>query len=138
MSGFSDYSAQAAINYYLLGTPMPAVPGLFLALFTADPKDDNSGSASEISAGWYARQECDSWTAPVSNPDGVTGTVSSNSAQVTFPATTGSSVTVTHWALYDAVTGGNLLFSGALTTPRTLNVSDVMTLGANQLTMTFS
>jgi hypothetical protein len=138
MSGFSDYSAQAAINYLLLDTPMPAIGGRFLALFTADPKDDNSGSGSEIAAGWYARQEADSWTAPVSNPDGVTGTTTSNSAQVTFPATTGSSVTVTHWGLYDAETGGNLLFSGALQTPRTLNVSDVMTLGANQLTMLFS
>ena len=138
MGGFSDYTAQATINSLLLGSAMPEIDGLHLALFTADPKDDNSGAANEVSAGWYQRQPCDSWTAPVSNADGVTGTQTANSAQVTFPATTGASVTISHWGLYDAETGGNLLFSGALTTPRTLNVSDVMTLGVGQLTMLFS
>jgi hypothetical protein len=138
MAGFSDYTAQATINYWMLGTAMPAVAGRYLALFTADPKDDNSGAANEVAGAWYARQTIDSWTAPVSNPDGVTGTTTQNGAQVTFPATTGSSVTVTHFGIYDALTGGNLLWSGSLQTSRTLNVSDVMTLGANQLTMTFS
>lgn len=137
MAGFSDHIAQAVINYTLIGSPMPSIAGRYLALFTADPKDDNSGSGSEISAGWYARQAANSWSAPVSNPDGTSGTMTQNTAQVTFPAVVGSSVTVTHWALYDAATGGNLLYSGPLQSPRTLQVSDVMALAANQLTMTF-
>jgi hypothetical protein len=137
MAGFSDYTAQATINYWMLGTAMPAVAGRYLALFTADPKDDNSGSANEVSGAWYARQAISGWTAPVSNVDGTSGTITQNSAQVTFPAVSGSSVTVTHWAIYDASTSGNLLYSGALSVSKTLNVSDVMTLAANQLTMTY-
>ena len=137
MAGFSDYSAQATINYWLLGTAMPAVSGRYMALFTADPKDDNSGTATEVSGAWYARQTANSWTAPVSNPDGTSGTVTQNSAQITFPAVTGSAVTVTHWGLYDAPTGGHLMYSGALSSSKTLQVSDVMTLGANQLTLTW-
>lgn len=137
MAGFSDYTAQATINYWFNGTAMPSITNRYLALFTADPKDDNSGTANEVAGAWYARQTANSWTAPVSNPDGTSGTVTQNSAQVTFPAVTGSSVTVTHWGLYDALTGGNLLYSGALATSKTLNVSDVMTLGANQLTLTW-
>jgi hypothetical protein len=137
MAGFSDYTAQATINYLLLGTPMPTVSNRYLALFTADPKDDNSGTANEVSGTWYARQVANSWTSPVSNPDGSSGTVTKNSAQISYSAVTGSSVTVTYWGLYDAATGGNLLFSGALTTPKTLNVSDVLTLAAEQLVMTW-
>ena len=137
MSGFSDYTAQATINYLLLGTPMPSISNRYLAIFTADPKDDNSGTANEVSGSWYSRQAADSWTAPVSNPDGSSGTVTKNSVQISYAAVTGSSVTVTHWGIYDASTGGHLLFSGALTTSKTLNVSDVLTLASEQLVMTW-
>jgi hypothetical protein len=137
MSGFSDYSAQATINYWLLGTAMPTVSNRYLAVFTADPKDDNSGVSNEVSGSWYARQVANSWTAPVSNVDGTSGTVTKNSAQISFAAVTGSSVTVTHWGLYDAATGGHLLYSGALTTSKSLNVSDVLTLASEQLVMTW-
>lgn len=137
MSGFSDYTAQATINYWLLGTSMPTVSNRYLAVFTADPKDDNSGTAYEVSGAWYARQLANSWTAPVSNVDGTSGTVTKNSTQISFAAVTGSSVTVTHWGLYDAATGGHLLYSGALTSTKTLNVSDVLTLATEQLVMTW-
>lgn len=137
MSGFSDYTAQSTINYWLLGTSMPTVTNRYLALFTADPKDDNSGVANEISGAWYARQLANSWTAPVSNVDGTSGTVTKNSTQISFAAVTGSSVTVTHWGLYDAVTGGHLLYSGALSASKSLNVSDVLTLASEQLVMTW-
>lgn len=137
MSGFSDYTAQATINYWLLGTAMPTVTNRYLALFTADPKDDNSGVANEVAGAWYSRQTANSWTAPVSNVDGSSGTVTKNSTQISFAAVTGSSVTVTHWGLYDASTGGHLLYSGALSTSKTLNVSDVLTLASEQLVMTW-
>ena len=137
MSGFSDYTAQATINYWLLGSAMPTVSNRYLAVFTADPKDNNSGAANEVSGAWYARQLANAWAAPTSNIDGTSGTVTSNSNQISFAAVTGSAVTVTHWGLYDTLTGGNLLYSGALTTSKTLNVSDVLTLAAAQLSMTW-
>lgn len=137
MSGFSDYTAQATIKYWMNGTAMPSVTHRYLAVFTADPKDDNSGSSNEVSGTWYARQIADTWTTPVSNPDGTSGTVVKNDVQITFPAVSGSSVTVTHWGLYDALSGGNLLYSGALTIPKTLNAYDVLTLATQQLVMTW-
>lgn len=137
MSGFSDYTAQAVINYTLLGVAMPNIANRYLALFTGDPKDDNSGSSLEVAGAWYQRQQVNSWTAPLSNVDGVSGTVSKNSSQITFPANSGSPVTVTHWAIYDASSGGSLLYSGALATSRTLQLNDVAAWGPNQLEMTF-
>lgn len=137
MAGFSDFSAQSTINYILLGTAMPVLSNRYLAIFTADPKDDNSGSSNEIAGAWYGRLVANSWATPVSNADGSSGTVTSNNSVLTYAAVTGSSVIVTHWGLYDASTGGHLLFSGALASSKTLNVSDVLTLAVNQLVMTW-
>lgn len=137
MAGFSDYTAQATIKYWMNGTAMPSISNRYLAIFTADPKDDNSGSVYEVSGAWYSRQTANSWTTPVSAGDGSSGTVVKNSAQITFPAVSGSAVTVTHWGLYNAATGGNLLYSGALTVSKNLNISDVLTLATEQLVMTW-
>lgn len=139
MSGFSQYSAQRTLDYWLKGnSAATSSPGtsLYLALFTADPADT---SANEVStAVWtnYARPQISGWgTVSIS---GTTASVS-NSAQVTFNAVTGSSVTVAYWGIFDSAIGGanNLLFSGALSGgSRVLNVGDVMTLAASQLTIT--
>lgn len=130
MAGFSTYLSQALINSTLRGVAFSVPSTLYLALFTSDPTDNNT-TANEVTGGWYARQATGSWAAAVG-----TGNSTSNSAQITFPAVTVSSVTVTHWAIYDAVTVGNLLYSGALTASKLLNVADVLVVGAGQLVIT--
>jgi hypothetical protein len=54
---------------------------------------------------------------------------------------TGAPVTITHIGIVDAVTGGNLLYSQALTTPKTLNINDVFVIsngvGTGDCTITF-
>ena len=55
MSGFSTYLAQGAISHFVRRTAQPVPDGTYLALFFADPTDDNI-TANEVSATWYARQ----------------------------------------------------------------------------------
>jgi 2-keto-4-pentenoate hydratase len=43
---------------------------------------------------------------------------------------------VTHIGIYDALTGGNLLFHGALTVPKTVTTGDTMQINAGALTIT--
>ena len=129
MSGFSTHLANGLINYALRQQAFTQPPGTYLALFVADPTDDNI-TANEVSAGWYARQEVASWAAPSTG-------VTSNSNPIAFPAVTVSAVSVTHWALYDAATTGNLLASGAFTTPISLSVNDVLTVDAGDLDIVF-
>lgn len=131
MAGFSTYLAQQLINHTLRGAAYTAPANLYLALFTADPTDDNV-TVNEVSGAWYARKSITSWTAPVG-----TGTVTSNSNQLTFNAVTGSAVTITHWGLYDALTSGNLMFSGAWDVSKVLNVDDVFTVNAQDLDLDF-
>lgn len=130
MSGFSTYEAQRLINELRGRT-------LYAALFTADPTDDNV-TANEVSAAWYARQALGALSAPVG-----TGVLTSNSNQINFPAVTGASITVSHYGIYDAVSGGNLIMSFPITdssgvaTPRTFAVDDVPVFAAGELRLTY-
>ena len=131
MSGFSTYLAQKLIDHTLRGAAYTAPANLYLALFVADPTDDNV-TANEVTGGWYSRKQITSWSAPVG-----TGTVTDNSNQLVFSAVTGGAVTVTHWGLYDASTSGNLMFSGVWDVSKILNVDDVFTVNAGDLNLDF-
>jgi hypothetical protein len=54
---------------------------------------------------------------------GSSGTTSNNAA-ITFPAPTANWGVVSHFGVYDATSGGNLLFWGALTVSKTINNGD--------------
>lgn len=131
MAGFSTHLAQALINHVFRGQAYTPTGSTYLALFVADPTDNNI-TANELTAGWYVRKAITSWTAPIG-----AGVMTSNSNQVTFEAVTGGAATVTHWGLYDAATTGNLLASGAWATPKVLNVDDIFAVNPNDLKLTF-
>jgi hypothetical protein len=108
-------------------------------LHTADPGESGG---SEVSTGaWpaYVRKDAavggaiaSGWAAPT---DGVT----TNEKQITYPGMNGASnVTVTHWAVYDAATGGNMLAHAALQTSRTLQPGDVFVFDIGSLTVTMA
>jgi hypothetical protein len=128
--GFSTYLAQMTVNSTLRGQAFTVPPTLYLACFSSDPTGDNI-TVNELSGPWYARQVTGAWAAPVGS-----GNTTSNSSQIQFPAVTGSAVTVTHVGIYDASGSGNLLYHGALTTPKTFNVGDVAVFAAGSLAIT--
>ena len=94
----------------------------------------------EINNGSYARQTIAFANAGAST----TGTISSN-ATVSFPVATGNYNTagttgqvVTHLALMDASTGGNVLFYGALTTSKTVSSGDQFTISSGNLSISLA
>lgn len=76
----------------------------FLALYTNNPGPTNTGT--ELTGGSYARQS-------ITFGAIVAGSMS-NSNTLTFSSLPAS--VATHYAIFDAVSGGNLLTYGALTT----------------------
>lgn len=129
MSGFSTYLAQKMVDVTLRAQTWTPPATLYLALFTADPTDDNV-TANEVAGAWYTRQATGSWSA--ANP-------TTNNNQIQFSAVSGGGVTISHWGIYDAVSGGNLLYSDGLTGgPRSLNVGDIFTVAATQLSVTLA
>lgn len=95
----ADYAEAEVVKYLFTAEVMGTRPtGWFLALHTADPTD--TGGSNEVFAAWYARQTC----ALTRSGNSVT-----NTALITFPAVTGTAVTITHVSIKDAVNGGNTL-----------------------------
>lgn len=111
---FSNYLENKVLDHVFGGTAYTAPTTLYVGLFTSDPGE--AGAGTEVSGGSYARQTI-TFT--------VTGSQASSSAAVEFPTATASWGTITYAAVYDAVSGGNLLASGALTTSKTIDSGDV-------------
>lgn len=133
MAGFSNHLAQASINHFFRNISQSAPTSHYLALFIADPTDVTATALSnEVTGAWYARQ-----VVAFDAPAGGTDVTTANTAKITFPATTDNAVTVTHWGVFDALTTGNLLASGALDSSKVLNVDDVFVLNTGELVLTF-
>lgn len=116
---FSNYLENKVLLHVFGATAYTAPSTLYVALFTSDPGE--TGSGTEVSGGSYARQTI-AFT--------VTGNQASNTSAVEFPTATASWGTVTYAAVYDALSGGNLLAYGALTTSKTIASGDVLRIPA--------
>jgi hypothetical protein len=60
------------------------------------------------------------------------------SATVTFDAATASWGTITHVAVMDAITSGNVLFWGAVTTSKTIDTGDTFQVTSGNLTISLA
>ena len=136
MSAASNFLENAIIEATLRGAAFPVIAKTYISLHTNDPTD--SGGSEVTTALWpgYARQDAakggaiaDGWTAAV---DGV----SKNALQLIFPVFDGSAdLTVTHFSLYDAATGGNMLVHAPLQAQRTVQNGDVFVVDTQKLTV---
>ena len=136
MGAMSNYLEQRMINATLRGDNFtaPNINDLHLALFVDDPTDSNV-TANEISEPWYQRKKTGNWTSPQLDVEGRTRT--NNSAPITFNAVADAdpthTITITHVGIYDASVAGNLLYHEALSTPKTLEVGDVISFATGAL-----
>lgn len=99
----SDYLEAKLLDHVLRNTSYTSPTTVYAALMTATPND--AGGGTEVTGGSYARQAITFGAASA-------GSIS-NSSAVTFSSL--PAATITHIAVYDALTTGNLLYYGALT-----------------------
>ena len=106
---------------------------IYVGLATA-VSDAEAGSLTEATFGSYARQQVTAanWTLASASTDQQTVT---NAANIEFPASTGTSNTVTHAFLVDAASSGNILFVGALDANKTIATGDIFRINAGNLTV---
>ncbi len=128
---FSDYWENRILDHIFGKAAYTAPSHIYVALSRADPGELGSG-VQEPSSGNYSRVETDpaDWSAAAA------GAIE-NAAAITFPTPTADWGGMTHAALYDAATGGNLLACGEL--PSVLNVyatSPAPELAAGKLVVT--
>ena len=131
MSSFSDYTENLVLTYLFTNGSVTRPTAWYVGLFTAAPSD--TGGGTEVSGNGYVRKA--TGTITVSG----TGTTATNSAAIEFAAASGGNWgTVTHAAIFDAESGGNMLAWAQLTTARTINDGDVFRVPASSLTVTLT
>jgi hypothetical protein len=132
MSALSSY-LENKINDHVLGGSDYTRPGtVYFALYTAAPTE--AGGGTECSGGSYARV---SVTNNSTNfPSSVSG-VKANGTAITFPTASANWGTVTAFGVFDASTGGNLLYFGTLSASRTVTSGDTARFAAGDFTITF-
>ena len=130
MAEMSNYLENALINVTLRATSYTAPTTVYVALYTTDPTDADTGTEVSTSGTGYARTAV-TFAAPSNG-------VSTNSATVTFPTATAAFGTVTHIGLRDASTAGNLLYHTPLDTSKTIDSGDIFSITTGNLSVTLA
>jgi hypothetical protein len=99
----------------------------WIGLFTAAPGE--AGGGTEISGSAYARETV-TFT--------VSGDTATNNAAIEWDAATGSWGTITHIAVFDAETSGNMLVYAALTASKTIASGDILRIPSGDLDITLN
>jgi hypothetical protein len=132
MTALSSYAERKVLDHLFKNTAYTS-PTAYMGLFTTDPTDSASGT--EVSGNGYARIEISSKMASASTGSD-NSTIVSN-ADITFPTASGGDFgVITHIGIFDALTSGNLLASGSLTSSKTISDGDTFRINSGSLTIT--
>ena len=126
MAEFTDFLENKIIDHLLRNQAYTPPATVYLALFTTATSD--AGGGTEVSGGAYARQAVTLAAA--------SGGASSNTAEITFPQATADWGTVTHCALFDQLSGGNMLMHTILDASKTVNNGDTFKMNIGDLDIT--
>jgi hypothetical protein len=135
MSAASNYLENKVLDHVLTATAYTQPSTRYLALFT-----NTSGNAAanleagtltdEVSGGSYSRKTVTFGSASSGS--------SATNATVTFDPATANWGTISHVAVMDASTGGNVLFWGAVTTAKTIESGDTFQVSSGNLTVSLA
>lgn len=126
MAAISEYLENALINETLRAVGYTPAATVYLALFTTATTD--AGGGTEVTGGSYARQAVAFSAA--------SGGATANSGTITF--TNMPACTVTHAAIMDASTAGNMLFHGPLTASQVVTATSSLAFAAGDIDVTLA
>jgi hypothetical protein len=117
----SNYLENKVLDH-ILGTTSYTMPStVYVALYTAAPND--AGGGTEVSGGSYARQTAEF--------DAAASGATQNTANIDFINMPSS--TVVAIGIHDALTSGNLLVWGTLSTSKSLDLGDTLRIATGDL-----
>ena len=129
---FSDFLENELLDHAFGPGAYTAPATLYVALSTTTPTDAGA-NFTEPTAMAYARvavtNNATQWPA-------ASGGSKTNANAITFTTATGNWTTITHFAIYDDPTAGNMLVWGALSAPKAVNNGDTFRFNASALTIT--
>lgn len=130
MAALTTTTSNKLLDHLLATTAWTKPTAVYLALCTTAPTASAGGTEISTVGTGYARQAV-AFSAAAS-------AATANSGTVTFPTATANWGTISHWELWDAVTGGSRLAYGAWTASKIIQTGDVFVVPAGQLTVSGS
>ena len=129
----SDYLEQKVLETVLNNVAFPTWTNSYVALYTVATND--AGGGTEVSGVNYARVDCGAFTSMTGITDGQT----ENSAEIAFAqAGAGGWGLLVGIGIWDAETGGNLLYHGTLGTDKQIDENDTFKIAAAALIVTLT
>ena len=128
MAELNDYAESKLLN--LMRNVAWTAFNVYVALFTTATTD--AGGGTEVSGGGYARQ-----LVGLSAASGAGG-LTSNAADITFPTATADWGTVTHIAIMDAATAGNMIMHSPLDASKAIAAGDTFKINMGDLNVTIA
>jgi hypothetical protein len=130
MGSVSDY-AETEMLKHVLGEGPFTHPDQFMSLSEADILDDASGN-DEHSGDNYSRPQVTVW-------DAGAGRKTANTSPIAFPTASGTwgGGDMTHWGIWDASSGGNLLAHGSLDVAKGIEAGNTPSFAAGEIEISF-
>ena len=118
------------LDHIFKTTPFPVPTNIYVALYSVAPTA--AGGGTELSGDGYARKVMDSWDAAAAG-------ATENTDAIEFAAASGGDwAEAVAWGIFDALTGGNFLGWGDLTTAKTVEDGDSATSAAGEIDVTIT
>jgi hypothetical protein len=136
MANFSNHLENAIISW-LNGTTMPAATGsLWVALYTGAL--DQSNAATNLIGFTTPRKEVADWsvTTASNSSDSVADASITNTSEIVMTTSSTVAATASHFGVFNALTGGELLFHGQLTGSVPIAISDNVKFAPGAITLT--
>ena len=125
----TTYQANRLNNYLYGATSFTPNGTYYIGLSTTAVNAAGTG-VTEPTGGGYKRVAV---TNNKTNFTGSTGGIVQNKVQFEFPESTTAWGTITHVFISDSLTGGNILYYDALTTPRTVQTATILLFAINSM-----
>lgn len=133
MSQATDFLESELLDHIFGIGAYTAPATMYLALFTAMSSGETP-TATEVTGGSYARlaitNDATSWSR--------TSNVVTNDNLLEFVTASANWGDASHWALFDASSGGNMLIYGAFSSAITINNGSTLRVAAGQLSITYN
>ena len=132
MGNISNYLANALLNHIFGKATYTPPTNIYVELSTTAPTDAGT-NVTPPSGGGYARKQ----TSPADWNTG-SGRIIDNANAIEFAEASASWGTLSHFALFDAASGGNFLGWGALATSKAVDSGDTARFAAGDLDVSFT
>lgn len=125
---FTNFTEDLVLDWLLTAGTATRPTAWHVGLFTAAPGE--TGGGTEVSGSNYSR------TAVTFTVSGTAPTLATNGSAIEFPTASGSWGTITHVAVFDADSSGNMLVYAELSTSKAIGSGDVFRIPAGDLDIT--